>query len=396
LLVSNQRHRRRGEIGGWFVRQSPTDHAGVLSPPATAAVLLALLLVVSMSLRSVTADASAPSPIAQAHALHAAGTDGRPPPTGPVTLAFGGDVHFEKWLADAVRADPQGSLDPLAALLGDADLAVINLETAVTDRGSAAPKQHTFRAPREAVTALAAAGADVVSIANNHGMDFGEHGLFDTLDAVRAEGLGLIGGGRDEAEAYRPHVAEIRGRRVAVLGATQVLDSFAITAWSAGPDQPGLASAKTEGGGQERLVEAVRRAEADADTVVVMLHWGREKEQCALPHQRELAEELRAVGADIIVGGHAHRLAGGGYQGNAVVGYGLGNLVFYAKNGPATTSGVLTVTIAPDDSTSIAWRPATLRNGVATPVKKAKAARAVAAWEDLRGCSDLRVEPTTG
>ena len=369
----------------------------MLSPPATSAVLLALVLVVALSIRSVTADAAGSlSPVAQAQALLAAGADDRPPPTGPVTLAFGGDVHFEKWLAEAVRADPQGSLDPLSDLLGDADFAVVNLETAVTYRGSAAPKEHTFRAPREGITALAAAGVDVVSIANNHGMDFGEQGLADTLDAVRAEGLGLVGGGRNEAEAYQPHVAKIRRRRVAVLGATQVLDSFAITAWGAGPDQPGLALAKTESGGQTRLLEAVQRADAEADTVVVMLHWGREKEQCALPHQRRLAEELRAAGADVIVGGHAHRLAAGGYQGNAVVSYGLGNLVFYAKGGPATTSGVLAVTIAPDDSTSIAWRPAKLRNGVATPVKKKQVARAVADWEALRSCTDLRAEPTTG
>ncbi|HSK95231.1 MAG TPA: CapA family protein, partial [Euzebyales bacterium] len=277
-----------------------------------------------------------------------------------------------------------------AGLLGDADLAMVNLETAVTNRGTAAPKAYAFRGPEEGLVALRSAGVDVVSIANNHGMDFGRVGLADTLASAGAAGLGLVGGGRNAAEAYRPHVAEIHGRRVAVLSATQVLDDIATTAWIARPDRAGLASAKPEGNGLPRLLDAVRAAASTADTVVVMLHWGREPQQCPAADQRRLAAQVRAAGADVIVGGNAHRLAGGGYAGDTVVGYGLGNLVYPAGSGPATTSGVLTVTIAPDDRTSVAWRPAVLRDGVATAVEGADAQAATRAWKDLRECTDLR------
>jgi hypothetical protein len=367
----------------------------VLPPAATAVVLLALLMVVSLSVRSVTPDAT---PVADtrtvADTVPLSATDAeRSPASAPVTLAFGGDVQFENWLATAVHNNPQTALEPLTGLLGDADLAVVNLETAVTDRGTAAPKAYAFRGPAQGLTALRSAGVDVVSVANNHGMDFGRVGLTDTLGSARAADLGVVGGGRDATEAYRPHVAEIHGRRVAVLGATQVLDNVATTAWPAQPDRPGLASAKPEGGGLPRLLDAVRDAASAADTVVVMLHWGREPEQCPLPGQRRLAEQLRAAGADVIVGGNAHRVAGGGYAGDAVVGYGLGDLVYPIGSGPATTSGVLTVTIAPDDSASIAWRPAVLRDGVATAVEGADADAATHAWEELRGCTGLRAGP---
>jgi poly-gamma-glutamate synthesis protein (capsule biosynthesis protein) len=360
-------------------------------------VLLAFLVVVSLSIRSVTADAAQITVVTPAvdTARQSPIEDGRRPPSAPVTLAFGGDVQFESWLAGAVRAEPGTALEPLTDLLGDADLAVVNLETAVTDRGTPAPKAYTFRAPEQGLTALRSAGVDVVSIANNHGMDFGHHGLTDTQRSVHAAGLGLIGGGRDAAEAFRPHVTTMHGRRVAVLGATQVLDAYATTAWAAGTDRPGLASAKAEGGGLPRLLDAVRRAAADADTVVVMLHWGRENERCPLQRQQQLAEQVRAAGADIIVGGNAHRLAGGGYMGDAVVHYGLGSLVVAVGRGPATTSGVLAVTIAPDDRASIAWRPAVLRNGVATAVSARDADDATRAWDDLRGCTDLRADPAS-
>jgi poly-gamma-glutamate synthesis protein (capsule biosynthesis protein) len=188
-------------------------------------------------------------------------------------------------------------------------------------------------------------------------------------------------------------VTEIHGRRVAVIGATQVLDNYATTAWAAGSDRPGLASAKVESDGLPRLLDAVHNAEADADTVVVMLHWGREKATCPQARQQRLARRLRDAGADVIVGSSAHRLAGGGYLGDAVVNYGLGNLVFWVGNEPAATSGVLTVTIAPDDSTTMAWRPAVLRNGVATPVQAAAAEPALSDWERLRGCTDLAPAP---
>lgn len=354
---------------------------------SASAVAIALVLMAAVAVQAVVGQAAVDQRAAAA---------ARPRPSGPVTLVFGGDVHFESWLGDAVRQRPDTALAGLRRLVADADLAIVNLETAVTGAGTRAPKQHAFRAPAAGLYALAAAGVDVVSIANNHGMDFGLDGLDDTLAAARAADLALVGGGLTEAEAYRPLRRTIRGRRVAVFGATQVLDSFAITAWDAGPDRPGLASAKGEQGGLRRLTAAVRRAAATDDTVVVMLHWGRELEHCPLPRQRRLAHTLRAAGADVIVGGHAHRLGPGGFLGDAVVHYGLGNLVFYAADGPATDSGTLAVTIAPDDTPTITWRPAVLRSGVATPLRGVARRDAGTAWTQLRSCSQLAATPAAG
>lgn len=360
-------------------------HAGVA---ATLAVLVALALMAAVSTHTV-ATRGAPD-------AGAGSEPARPRPDAPVTMVFGGDVHFESWLADAVLVDPEGALAELSGLLADADLAVVNLETAVTDGGVAAPKQHTFRAPVEGLTALASAGVDVVSLANNHGMDYGAEGLTDTLDAVDAADLHAVGAGETVRDAYRPYRTEINGRRIAVFGATQVLDTFALDAWSPGHDRPGLASAKRSRRGLRRLLAAVRRAAADSDTVVAMLHWGRELEQCPLARQRRLADTLRAAGVDVVVGSHAHRVGPGGFLGGAVVHYGLGNLVFYAADGPATVSGALAVTVDPDDTTRIAWRPAVLRGGVATPLDSAERSDAVDAWERLRSCTRLATRPGAG
>jgi poly-gamma-glutamate capsule biosynthesis protein CapA/YwtB (metallophosphatase superfamily) len=311
-------------------------------------------------------------------------------PTGaPVTIAFGGDVHFEGAVAARLAANPATALGPIAAVLRRADLAVVNLETAVTDRGTPAPKDFTFRAPPSAFTALAAAGVDVATMANNHGQDFGVVGLRDSLAAAKAAGFPVVGIGLDAEQAFRAQRFTVRGQRIAVIGATQVLDGNLAAAWSAGDGKPGLASAYDE----KRLLAAVRAARAQADTVVVDLHWGRELAGCPIDRQRALAPKLVAAGADVVVGSHAHVLLGGGYLRGAYVHYGLGNFVFYSRGGVTAQSGVLLLTLRGRAVTKADWAPAVISGGIPLPLRGAAADRAVAAWRSLRGCTGLAATP---
>ena len=263
-------------------------------------------------------------------------------PAGPVTFAFGGDVHFEGPLRARLAEDPAGLLAPIAPVLQSADVAVVNLETAITERGTPVDKEYTFRAPETAYAALASAGVDVVNLANTHGMDFGQEGLTDTLYAAAVNQVPVIGAGADAGAAFAPHRLTVNGQRIAIFGATQVLDGDVIDAWTATDDQAGLANARDP----DRLVSAVALARPEVDTLVVFLHWGTEGETCPTERQQTLADQLVEAGADIVVGSHAHRLQAAGRLDQALVAYGLGNLVFYAPDGsPGATSGVLTVTV---------------------------------------------------
>jgi poly-gamma-glutamate capsule biosynthesis protein CapA/YwtB (metallophosphatase superfamily) len=305
----------------------------------------------------------------------------------PVTLAFGGDVHFEGVITGRLSRAPRTALGPVASVLKRADLAVVNLETAVTERGTPpAGKEFTFRAPATAFTALKAAGVDVASMANNHGMDYGLVGLRDSLAAAKAARFPVIGAGDDADEAFKAKVFEVKGQRIAVIGATQVLDASLAAAWSAGDGKPGLASAYQT----ERLAAAVKAAREDADTVVVFLHWGQERNTCPIDRQKQLARRLEAAGADVIVGSHAHVLLGGGMLGDAYVHYGLGNFVFYSRPGtPGTQSGVLLLTVDGRKVTKARWQPATIQGGVPVPLQGAAADRARSTWESRRGCTGL-------
>lgn len=315
----------------------------------------------------------------------------RRPSGQPVTIAFGGDIHFAGAPGQRLAADPATAVGPLSATLSAADLAVANLETAVTDRGTAAPKEFTFRAPATAFDAVRAAGIDVVSMANNHGMDYGEVGLRDSLAAASAVHYPVIGIGLDDTSAFTPYRTTIRGQRIAVIGATQVLDDELAAAWTAGPGKPGLASAKQV----DKLVAAVRAARLTADTVVVFLHWGVEQQQCPGDAQRALEPLLTAAGADIVVGSHAHVVLGGGWASDgAYVDYGLGNFVFYASgSGPNTESGVLRLTVAGRAVTAATWVPARISGGAPRPLTGTAATQALAHWNALRPCTGLSATP---
>ncbi len=307
-------------------------------------------------------------------------------------LAFAGDVHFMNALRARLDADPATAMGPFAReTLSAADLAMVNLETAVTDRGSPVPKAYNFRAPATAFDALRAAGVDVVTQANNHGMDYGLVGLQDSLAAARQHQFPVVGIGADEDSAYAPRRFTVNGQRVAVLGATGVIDDALIPSWTAGPGQPGLASAYR----LDRLAKAVTDARSGADLVVVYMHWSREGSDCPTDFARTVERTLVDAGADVIVGAHTHVLLGNGWDPKGpFVDYGLGNFVFYASgSGPTTETGVLLLDVTGRRVTAAQWVPARIQGGI--PVRQTGGA-GQGIVDALRSCTGLLSSPPPG
>ncbi len=329
-----------------------------------------------------------------------------PQPRGPrgsgqtVTFAFAGDVHFADQidteagaistglpvLADRLRADPTNVLAPIAPVLASADLTMVNLESAITDRGEpVAGKNFHFRSPAESFIALKAAGVDVVNMANNHALDYGPVGMADTFDAIVSSKLPVVGIGHDAAEAYRPYRTVIKGQRIAIFGALDWLEPALIQRWSATDTQPGLAFSID----RARLVAAVAAVRPEVDTLVTFLHWGIETTHCASPEQQTLAQALLGAGADIVVGSHAHRVFGAGRIGTSLVAYGLGNFVYWREDGESGRTGVLMVQATGRHVDAYSWIPARITHGIPIPSTGPAAAADVAEWVHRRTCSGL-------
>lgn len=325
-----------------------------------------------------------------------------PRPPEPLTIAVAGDVHFEGALRGRLDR-PATALAPATSALAAADVAIVNLETSLGAGGRPeSGKRYTFQAPPTALAALAAAGIDVATMANNHALDYGREPLtsaFEAIETARTADppLAVVGIGRDVAEAFRPARTEVDGTVVATIGAT-VADEDPTAdptgQWAATGTSPGTADALEPA----RLLRTVREATTWADVVVVYMHWGVQGERCPNGAQRSLASDLVEAGGDIVVGSHTHVLQGDGRMGDGYVAYGLGNYAWYTPSSEATpATGVLTLTVRPARSeegrasvTDAVWEGAEIgADGLPTPLTGPAAAGFGEDVTALRACAGL-------
>ena len=247
--------------------------------------------------------------------------EGVPPVAGEgATLLAVGDVMLGRGVLD--EPDP---LADVSAWLRTADLVLGNFEGVIADLDSSSlPPGYDLRVPETAVAHLRAAGFDVMGLANNHSLDLGPAGLEQTAVHLTAAGLVVIGAGPDRETAGQPWLHTANGVQLALLAFNAIPNPV-------GQDAilPRKAHSWTRAEWDtETATAAVTAARAQADAVIVSVHWGYEYQRRADPAQRRLAEALFAAGADLIVGHHPHVVQETAVQSGRFVVYSLGNFVF--------------------------------------------------------------------
>jgi poly-gamma-glutamate synthesis protein (capsule biosynthesis protein) len=263
------------------------------------------------------------------------------------TLAAVGDVALLHRPADGLLRDSWDA----------ADVRIANLEAPLTDGGVPAVKLIRLQSPPDAARWLREdLGCDVVSLANNHIMDWGTPGLESTLEALNQFNIAHAGAGATASDAGTHRIVSVNGWRLAFLSwACTVPPGFRAT-----QDQPGLAAVRvrtsyaadpylideqpgtppwvhTEAWLEDVAVleQALRNARREADFVVLAVHWGVPPQwQSAFQgplaeYQEALAPRLLAAGADLVLGHHAHTVYGVEAGGSGLVCYSLGNFIFH-------------------------------------------------------------------
>lgn len=243
-----------------------------------------------------------------------------------VRLLFAGDVYLSDHVLEAY--DAAGGIDGVLsqgyqAEIRAADYFVTNEEFPFSTRGTPAPdKQFTFRVHPEKVKLMQEMGIDLVTLANNHALDYGRDAMLDTIDTLDHAGIRHVGAGKNLAEARKPAIVELNGRTFAFIGATRV---YPEADWAAGTDSAGMFSAYDGG---TALAEEVKAAKQQADYVIAYVHWGIEREEMPNEVQKSIAHRLVDAGADLVVGAHPHVLQGLEYYQGVPIAYSLGNFVF--------------------------------------------------------------------
>jgi poly-gamma-glutamate synthesis protein (capsule biosynthesis protein) len=244
------------------------------------------------------------------------------PPSARVVS--GGDVMPDRQVEQFANANgAQAVFAGIAPVLMKGDAAWVNLEGVTSKLGSPWPgKDYTFEGPPEFAPALADAGVDVVTMANNHTVDYGRAALKDTIARLEKAGVHVVGAGSDSSDAHAPAIVTTdTGATIGFLGYSDVWwPGFEATS-----SQAGVAQAFSN---IRRMKRDIKALAAEVDYVVVGFHWGFEYQHYPVSQQTREAHAAVDAGADLVIGHHPHVLQGFETYKRRLIAYSLGDLVF--------------------------------------------------------------------
>ena len=266
-----------------------------------------------------------------------------PEPEKPITLLFAGDIMLDRGVKYMVDKYGQGDYGfpflKISEEIKEADLAIANLESQISDKGEKQGSIYSFRAEPGAIEGLISAGFDILSLANNHSFDYGKEALQDSLSRLIDANISPIGAG-SESQAFSPTIKTVDKTKFAFFAYADESPS----SWKAKGESFGIASISKEN--LERIKQDIKLAKDLADIVIVYFHWGEEYAKEPTSEQTDFAKAVIDAGADLVVGSHPHVVQKSEIYNGHQIFYSLGNFVFDQGFSKETLEGeILEVTI---------------------------------------------------
>jgi len=238
-----------------------------------------------------------------------------------VVIGFTGDVMIGRLVNDVINkkgaSHPWGNMIPL---LKENDINIINLETTLTKSKKAVSKVFNFKSDPEHVETLVQGNIDVVSLANNHALDFSGEGLFETIKMLDAKNIKHVGAGNNASKARKAVIIERKEIRIGIIGYTDNEPG-----WKAEEDKPGINF--IEVGDIETVKQDIAKVRGKVDILVVTLHWGPNMRQRPTQKFIDFAHALIDNGVDIVHGHSAHIFQGIEIYKNKIIMYDTGDFV---------------------------------------------------------------------
>ncbi len=278
-------------------------------------------------------------------------------PWKDITMLFTGDIYLSDVVVNAYKGKGIEAIveKGLLSEMQGADITMSNQEFAFSTGGTAAEdKQYTFRVNPDYITAFQDMGIDIVTLANNHTMDFGLTALEDSFHTLKGAGIDYVGAGSNLSDARKIQYTENQGKTIAFLAASRVIPVYE---WNAAENKAGLFTTYDP----TLLLEDIKTASDNSDYVVVYLHWGIERAELPKDYQHSLAKQYIDAGADLVIGSHPHVLQGVEYYKGKPIVYSLGNYIFYSN---IQRTAVLKITLDEDMNTKLQLLPAKAENAM--------------------------------
>ncbi len=242
-----------------------------------------------------------------------------------------GDIMLGRNVQVKLNYDYPLAFEQVKDILNDADITFGNLECTLSDRGEKLiGKGAWLRAQPQAVDALKYAGIDIVSIANNHILDYNSPALKQTISILDENNIKHVGAGDNITEARKPVILEQNGIKIGFLAYSDLYQygykvdgQTGYRTLEATDKQSGIAPLK-----EDIIISDIATLRPEVDLLFVSLHWGVEESFNIPLKQRELGHNIIDAGADMILGHHPHQLQGTEiYNGKPII-YSMGNFIF--------------------------------------------------------------------
>lgn len=242
-----------------------------------------------------------------------------------ISLIFAGDLL----LSGAIlrQYDNNGGIEglieePLLAQLLNSDITMVNQEFPFSERGTPMEgKSYTFQAPPSRVSILKELGIDIVSLANNHTLDYGREALSDTFQTLEEAGISYVGAGENLERAKKAEIVELSNTRVGFLSASRVIP---VASWNASNSISGIFTTYSA----DAMLKEIEEVRELCDLLIVYVHWGVEFEERPATYQINMAKAYIEAGADMVIGSHPHVVQGIEYYLGKPIIYSLGNFIF--------------------------------------------------------------------
>lgn len=248
-------------------------------------------------------------------------------------LNFVGDVSLaDNWYIapkyDQRKKGIYGILsEDIVSLFNSDELTVVNSEFTVSSRGTPlSNKLYTFRSSKNRLLIYREMGVDLVTLANNHVYDYGLDAFYDMIDAFNEYNIPYIGAGKNIEEAKKIYYFIINGYKIAFVNATRAEKN--IMTKEADEDSGGVLRCYDT----TIFKEVIKKAKDTSDYVIALVHYGKEYSHALEDVQIESSHEYIELGADVIIGTHAHVLQGIEFYNNKPIIYNLGNFIFNNEN----------------------------------------------------------------
>ena len=236
-----------------------------------------------------------------------------------------GDVMLSRGVGNRIaQFGPGFPFAPTAHLFQSCDVAFANLESPISTLGKPMErKEILFRATPKSVLGLLSADIDVVSLANNHAMDYGEDALSETMDILAKNRIVYAGAGMNEKAAHRAANLRVKNTKISFLAYSA---NFYLTV-EATENKAGVAVIR-----KEQLKADIKKAKEWADIIVISFHWGWEYSNHPTNRDKEIAHLAIDAGADLVIGHHPHVVQGVETYNGGLICYSLGNFIFDQDN----------------------------------------------------------------